>query len=413
MIDQWIKDKKRRLYIILGLILTAILSVTVMVMMAIMIFSTQNADCFNDDTTISDGGSTIGGDWQDPNSATHQAIQHAIDRFHKEVKMSGDNIAAAIAIGLRESGFNPKAVNPAGSVKGIWQWGAGGINGDRYGNTADTVQAQVQLAMTELNSSHKATLIALAAANNINSSLVAWDTKFEGVSENDPQRKVADTAKTAAEIKKAFNLDYPGNINVFAGGNNSSGTGDTASNANSSALSNATCDTGLVSNTDGLPVKGKYNITGGYPNYSGLTGAPHYGVDFQTVDHTMTGEASNVYAVHDGTVVSKSFDSVGGNWLVIKGTDDVYTYYGHAPSQAAIVVNIGDKVKKGQHISHEGQTGEATGIHVHFAVQTKSQFGWAPSTPGLKSPGEYLKLPQSAGTNIVIPSGPFDSSKDK
>ncbi|MFH0349149.1 phage tail tip lysozyme [Leuconostoc citreum] len=105
------------------MILTAILSVTVMVMMAIMIFSTQNADCFNDDTTISDGGSTIGGDWQDPNSATHQAIQHAIDRFHKEVKMSGDNIAAAIAIGLRESGFNPKAVNPAGSVKGIWQWG--------------------------------------------------------------------------------------------------------------------------------------------------------------------------------------------------------------------------------------------------------------------------------------------------
>ncbi|MFH0349150.1 hypothetical protein ACG92U_02615 [Leuconostoc citreum] len=64
------------------------------------------------------------------------------------------------------------------------------------------MQAQVQLAMTELNSSHKATLIALAAANNINSSLVAWDTKFEGVSENDPQRKVADTAKTAAAIKK-------------------------------------------------------------------------------------------------------------------------------------------------------------------------------------------------------------------
>ncbi|MFT8841142.1 MAG: phage tail tip lysozyme [Leuconostoc citreum] len=413
MLKAWVQYKKRKLYLIIGMIATAILAIIMILMMCIMVFSTQNADCWNDDTTISDGGTTIGGDWKDPNSDTHKAMQHAIDRFHKEIKMSGDNIAAAIAIGLRESGFNPKAVNPAGSVKGIWQWGAGGINGNRYGDTADTVQAQVQLAINELHGSHKATLISLATADNINSSLVAWDTKFEGVSANDPQRKVADTAKTAAEVKKVFKLDYPGNINVFDGGNNDSGSGDTSNNANSSAMSDAACDTGLDTSTDGLPVKGKYNITGGYPNYAGLTGSQHYGVDFQTVNHTMTGDESNVYAVHDGTVVAKSFDSVGGNWVVIKGTDNVFTYYGHAPTQSAIVVNIGDKVKAGQHIGHEGQTGEATGIHVHFAVQTKDQYGWAPASKGLQSPGSYLKLPEKAGTNVVIPSGPFNSSSDK
>ncbi|WAM37678.1 phage tail tip lysozyme [Leuconostoc pseudomesenteroides] len=413
MLERWMQDKKRRLYVIIGIITTAILSISVIALMCVMVFSTQNANCWNDDTTIDDGGTSIGGDWKDPNSATHKAIQHAIDRFHKEIKMSGDNIAAAIAIGLRESGFNPKAVNPAGSVKGIWQWGAGGINGNRFGDTADTVQAQVQLAINELHSSHKATLIGLAAANNINSSMVAWDTKFEGVGENDPQRKVADTAKTAEEVKKVFKLDYAGDIDVFDGGNNDSGSSDTSSDANSSAMSDASCDTGLDTNTDGLPVKGKYNITGGYPNYAGLTGAEHYGVDFQTVNHTMTGGESNVYAVHDGTVVAKSFDSVGGNWLVIKGTDGVFTYYGHAPTQSAIVVNTGDKVSAGQHISHEGQTGEATGIHVHFAVQTKDQYNWAPESKGLKSPGLYLKLPEKAGTNVVIPSGPFDSSTGK
>ncbi|QEA46267.1 M23 family metallopeptidase [Leuconostoc citreum] len=413
MLERWMQNKKRKIYLIVGMVATALLAITVIFMMCIMVFSTQNADCWNDDTTISDGGTTIGGDWKDPNSATHKAIQHAIDRFHKEIKMSGDNIAAAIAIGLRESGFNPKAVNPAGSVKGIWQWGAGGINGNRYGDTADTVQAQVQLAINELHSSHKATLIGLATANNINSSMVAWDTKFEGVGENDPQRKVADTARTAEEVKKIFKLDYAGDIDVFDEGNNASGTADTSSDSQSSALADAACDTGLVSTTDGLPVKGKYNITGGYPNYGGITGAEHYGVDFQTVGANETGDDSNVYAVRDGVVVGKSFDSVGGNWVVIKGTDGVFTYYGHAPTQSAIVVNIGDKVKAGQHISHEGQTGKATGIHVHFAVQTKDQFNWAPQSKGLKSPGDYLKLPKKAGTNVVIPSGPFKSSESK
>lgn len=412
MQKNWLQNQKYRLYIILSLVGTALLAIAIIFLMFTMISSTQNANCGNDDSTIADGGSVAGGDWKDPNSDTHKAIRHTIDRFHKEMNMSGDNIAAAIAIGLRESGFNPNAINPGGAVKGIWQWGAGGINGNRYGNTANTVEAQVQLAINELRSSHAATMIALATTNNINASLVAWDTNFEGVGVNDPQRKVADTAKTAEEIKKLFNLDYPGNINVF-GGNNSSGTIDTSTNANASALSDATCDTGLDSTTDGLPVKGQYNITGGYPNYDGLTGMGHYGVDFQTASHSESSDDANVYSVHDGEVVAKSFDNVGGNWVVIKGTDSVFTYYGHAPSQEAIVVNIGDHVKAGQHISREGHTGDATGTHVHFAVQTKTQYGWAPGTVGLKSPGEYLKLPQSAGTNIVVTSGPFNSSSNK
>jgi len=411
MFDNWWRYKKIKLYAYGTLIATAVVVVIAAIMMFIMIFSTQNAECFNDDQTVAEAGQGIGGDWQDHNSNTYKAMRHAADRFQKELHMSGDNIAAALAVGLRESGFNPKAVNPGGAVKGIWQWGAGGINGDRYKDTQDNVESQVQLAINELKSSHKGSLIDLATADNINSSLVAWDTKFEGVGVNDPQRKVADTLKTANEIKKVFALDFPGSINVFDHGNNNSGIGDNSTNANTSGLSEATCDSGLSSNDNGLPVKGQYSITGGYPNYGGLTGATHYGVDFQTTDHALSSSGGNVYAVHDGTVVAKSSDSTGGNWLVIKGTDNVFTYYGHAPTQEAIVVNNGDKVKAGQHISHQGQTGMATGIHVHFAVNTHDQFGWAPQSNGLKSPGDYLKLPQKVGTNVVVPNGPFDSDK--
>ncbi|MFH0349229.1 hypothetical protein ACG92U_03030 [Leuconostoc citreum] len=55
------------------------------------------------------------------------------------------------------------------------------MNGDRYKDTQDNVESQVQLAINELKSTHKGALIDLATADNINSSLVAWDTKFEGV----------------------------------------------------------------------------------------------------------------------------------------------------------------------------------------------------------------------------------------
>lgn len=412
MIDNWLRLKKIKFYTILALIVTAIVTVIAVIMMVMMLFSSQNESCWNDDQTVAEAGNGIGGDWKDKNSDTYKNMKHAADRFQKELHMSGDNIAAALAVGLRESGFNPKAVNPSGAVKGIWQWGAGGVNGNRYKDTADTVEAQVQLAINELKSSHKATMISLATANNISSSLVAWDTKFEGVGENDPQRKVADTTKTAKEIKKLFSLDFDGSINVFDN-NNDSGTGDTSSNANAGALQAAACDTGLSSNDNGLPIKGTYRITGGYPNYEGISGAEHYGVDFQTVDHALSSDGGNVYAVHDGTVVAKSSDKVGGNWVVIKGTDGVFTYYGHAPTQEAIVVNTGDQVVAGQHISHQGQTGEATGIHVHFAVQTHDQFNWAPRSNGLKSPGDYLKLPKKAGTSVVVPSGPFKDNNQK
>ncbi|MGQ4572691.1 phage tail tip lysozyme [Leuconostoc pseudomesenteroides] len=79
------------------------------------------------------------GSLTDKSSDIGKRVSYIIDRF-KKAGYSGDNISAIIAIGWRESNLNSKAVNPAGSVKGIWQWGAGGINGNRYQNTADTVE---------------------------------------------------------------------------------------------------------------------------------------------------------------------------------------------------------------------------------------------------------------------------------
>ncbi|GAK31545.1 putative peptidase [Weissella oryzae SG25] len=381
--------------------ISVLLGLAIFILTLVMIASQGQESCFtNSDTSIA-GGTTFDGNWKDKNSVTHKGMQKAADSFKNDLGMSGVNVAAALAIGLRESNFNPSAENPSGAVKGIWQWGAGGINGNRFGNTEATVEAQVALAERELRTSHIKTLNEMKDAD-LDKSLEAWDVNFEGLSVSDPQRKVSKTTATAKEIKEVFDLNYGGNIH----------TGNSDAD-NSSSTDSTSCDGG-TGTASGLPIQGQYNITGGYPDYNGETGGDHYGVDFQTVKHSNDGEESNVYAVSDGTVVVKTYDAISGNYVVIKDDSGTYTYYGHAPSQDKIVVNVGDKVKAGQHISHEGETGKVTGIHVHFAVNKMNLYGWAPRTAGLISPAEYLKnIPAQAVQNngVVVPAGPFDTTQ--
>ncbi|QYU58852.1 CHAP domain-containing protein [Weissella confusa] len=156
-------------------------------------------------TTAASGTAT--GNWKDANSQEYKNMQYAITVFKNE-GFSGNNIAAILAIGDRESGFNPKAVNPSGAVKGVFQWGAGGINGNRYGNTADTIEAQMSLAITELNTGYISAKGAMLAAKSIEDSLVAWDTKYEGLSAGDSQRKVSQITANANAIKDTFKLDF-------------------------------------------------------------------------------------------------------------------------------------------------------------------------------------------------------------
>lgn len=200
-------------------------------------------------TTSSDSGSS-NGSLTDKNSDIGKRVSYIIDRF-KKAGYSGDNISAIIAIGWHESNLNPKAVNPAGSVKGIWQWGAGGINGNRYQNTADTVEAQVDLAFKELASSHTVARLGLANAKDIDSSALAWDTGFEGVGASDPQRKVFEVKAWAESIKKAYDLHFEGSL---SSGNNA--VSDSNKSANNSADSDsnnqsAYCNTDDSGSADG------------------------------------------------------------------------------------------------------------------------------------------------------------------
>lgn len=208
--------------------------------------------CQTDSTTTtssSDSGSS-NGSLTDKNSDIGKRISYIADRF-KQAGYSGNNISAIIAIGWRESNLNPKAVNPAGSVKGIWQWGAGGINGNRYQNTADTVEAQVDLAFKELASSHAVARFGLANAKDIDSSALAWDTGFEGVGASDPQRKSSEVKSWAQTIQKTYDLNFEGSLS--SGDNAVSDSGKSANNSSDSDSNNqsAYCNTDDSGSADG------------------------------------------------------------------------------------------------------------------------------------------------------------------
>lgn len=86
----------------------------------------------------------------------------------------------------------------------------------------------------------------------------------------------------------------------------------------------------------------------------------HTGVDIDG-DYT-----SPIYASHDGTVTTASWNSGGyGMQIVVTSASGVMTRYAHA---SKMFVKNGDTVKKGDVIAMVGTTGRSTGTHLHYEV---------------------------------------------
>jgi len=86
----------------------------------------------------------------------------------------------------------------------------------------------------------------------------------------------------------------------------------------------------------------------------------HEGTDFGAP------EGTPIYAAHDGVVVleSRAYGNYG-RIVVIQG-EKFITVYGHNSRNR---VSIGDSVTKGDHIADVGETGRATGPHLHFETR--------------------------------------------
>lgn len=94
--------------------------------------------------------------------------------------------------------------------------------------------------------------------------------------------------------------------------------------------------------------------------YGSRGGGRHTGVDFRNPKGTP------IYVVDDGVVTFAAYQGTYGNLVKVSHGNGTETWYAHCDT---IVVKIGDVVRKGDQIATVGDTGRATGYHLHFEVR--------------------------------------------
>ncbi len=90
----------------------------------------------------------------------------------------------------------------------------------------------------------------------------------------------------------------------------------------------------------------------------------HNGVDFKAES------GDDIVVVADGEVVEAGYNGLMGNCVLVKhnNSDFTYTKYAHL---SKINVKVGEIVKKDTKIGEAGNTGNATGVCLHFEVLDK------------------------------------------
>ena len=107
-------------------------------------------------------------------------------------------------------------------------------------------------------------------------------------------------------------------------------------------------------------------------SYFGLRDAPtegastdHAGLDFGA------DVGDDIVSSMDGVVIKIDYNEFRGNFIVVDvGTDksgrSITVLYQHL---SGVACNLGDKVVRGQVIGYAGETGVATGPHLHYEVR--------------------------------------------
>lgn len=86
----------------------------------------------------------------------------------------------------------------------------------------------------------------------------------------------------------------------------------------------------------------------------------HYGVD-------LAGNVGDkIKCVAEGVAVEVGSDEYYGNYLLVKHSDKIYSFYGHCDK---VLASKDDSIKQGQVIATAGNTGKATDSHLHFEIR--------------------------------------------
>ncbi len=129
-----------------------------------------------------------------------------------------------------------------------------------------------------------------------------------------------------------------------------------------------------------LPVSKNYTVTAVFGQKGVYWKNGHLGIDLVTSDR-------EIYSATDGTVRVVAFDGAGwGNYISIGDKNGKRHIYCHLQKAE---VKVGQSVKAGTRIGIMGMTGNATGVHLHY--QINSSDGVA------QNPADFLNIPNKKG----------------
>lgn len=114
-----------------------------------------------------------------------------------------------------------------------------------------------------------------------------------------------------------------------------------------------------------------------WPTDSGYTISSYYGYrtfagtrEFHSaIDIAGTGRGSNVYATNNGVIEIRSYNSSYGNYIMINHNNGYYSLYAHMSSFNGNF-SVGSTVSRGDVIGYVGDTGRASGPHLHYEIRT-------------------------------------------
>ena len=135
----------------------------------------------------------------------------------------------------------------------------------------------------------------------------------------------------------------------------------------------------IIIGTKEIPSRGEGTFA--WPTNGGYISSPmgyrwgrfHKGIDIARPNNL------TIKAADNGVIIFAGWDGEFGNKIEIDHRNGFHTIYGHMSS---LKVHVGQTVEKGGPIGIMGQTGDATGVHLHFEVHKNGV---------LKNPLSYLR----------------------
>jgi murein DD-endopeptidase MepM/ murein hydrolase activator NlpD len=208
----------------------------------------------------------------------------------------------------------------------------------------ESLQDEIDKAVEEYEAAESAEQSAAATIANMVAALAA--------------KKAQEAANNSSSVVDQMNQ---ANANAEANGEEPPYSQEDIENAASSStnIGNSSTITGSLV----WPVPCSTRVTSRYGTrtdpFTGKT-ATHNGLDIDGFNN----EGNIIVACAAGTVITSSYDSSYGNYVIIDH-GEMTTLYAH---MSATAVSVGTYVSAGQTIGYLGQTGRATGVHCHLEI---------------------------------------------